>query len=184
MSNRNQNRQPKQKPAHASSDAVGEIRCTDEALSYGSLQRDSEHRIVEQAMEIIYRRMERGDALTDPRMAGDYCKGKLHGLEREVFGVLFLDNRHRAIGFEKMFFGTVDGAEVYPREVLRAALLRNASAIIICHNHPSGNPEPSAADRAVTLRLRDALALVEIRLLDHFVIGDGAPCSLAARGWL
>ena len=95
-----------------------------------------------------------------------------------------MDNRHRAIAFEELFRGTLDGAEVYPREVLKRCLAHNAAALIVGHNHPSGSSEPSAADRAVTLRLRDALALVEIRLLDHFVIGDGAPCSLAARGWI
>jgi DNA repair protein RadC len=101
-----------------------------------------------------------------------------------VFAGLFLDNRHRAIAFEELFRGTLDGAEVYPREVLKRCLAHNAAALIVGHNHPSGSCEPSAADRAVTLRLRDALAMVEIRLLDHFVVGDGPPCSLAARGWV
>ena len=122
--------------------------------------------------------------MTDPAVAGQFCSGKIRHFEREVFGVLFLDNRHRLLAFEILFFGTLDGAEVYPREVARAALRHNAAAIIVAHNHPSGSSEPSAADRAVTLRLRDALALLEIRLLDHFVIGDGTPTSLAARGWV
>lgn len=184
MTHRNHELQLNLQPAHASSDAVGESDRIEDGERYGQASREAEQRIVNQAMEILYRRMERGQALTDPAIAGEYCKGKLWGYEREVFGVLFLDNRHRVIGFEPLFYGTIDGAEVYPREVVRAALLRNAAAIIVCHNHPSGNPEPSAADRAVTLRLRDALALVEIRLIDHFVIGDGAPVSLAARGWV
>lgn len=126
----------------------------------------------------------RGEALTDPARAGEYFARRLRGLPHEVFAGLFLDNRHRAIAFEELFRGTIDGAEVYPREVLKRCLTHNAAALIVGHNHPSGSSEPSAADRAVTLRLRDALALVEIRLLDHFVIGDGAPCSLAARGWV
>jgi DNA repair protein RadC len=88
------------------------------------------------------------------------------------------------IAYEELFQGTLDGAEVHPREVVRRALGHNAAAVIVAHNHPSGNPEPSAADRAVTLRLKQALALVELRLLDHFVIGDGPPVSLAARGWV
>ena len=95
---------------------------------------------------------------------------------------MFLDTRHRALAFEELFHGGVDGAEVHPREVVRRALAHNAAAVIVGHNHPSGNPEPSAADHAVTRRLKDALALVDVRLLDHFVIGDGAPVSLAERG--
>jgi DNA repair protein RadC len=128
--------------------------------------------------------LERGEALTDPARAGEYFARRLRGLPHEVFAGLFLDNRHRAIAFEELFRGTLDGAEVYPREVLKRCLAHNAAALIVGHNHPSGCSEPSAADRAVTLRLRDALAMVEIRLLDHFVVGDGAPCSLAARGWV
>ncbi|MBS0193599.1 MAG: DNA repair protein RadC [Proteobacteria bacterium] len=126
----------------------------------------------------------RGEALTDPSRAGEYFARRLRGLPHEVFAGLFLDNRHRAIAFEEMFRGTLDGAEVYPREVLKRCLAHNAAALIVGHNHPSGSSEPSAADHAVTVRLRDALALVEIRLLDHFVVGDGPPCSLAARGWV
>ena len=128
--------------------------------------------------------LERGEALTDPGAAGRYFAQRLRGHTHEVFAVLFLDTRHRALAFEELFRGTVDGAEVHPREVVRRALLHNAAAAIVGHNHPSGSAEPSAADRAVTARLKQALALVDIRLLDHFVIGDGAPVSLAARGWV
>lgn len=163
-----------QQPAQASSDA----------LEGRGLDRDTEDRIIAMAVEIMERRMERGDVLADPQMAGRYCAGKIRHYDREVFGVLFLDTRHRALGFELMFFGTLDGAEVHPREVARAALRYNAAALIVCHNHPSGNPEPSAADRAVTARLKQALALIDVRLLDHFVIADGPPVSLAARGWV
>lgn len=128
--------------------------------------------------------LERGEALTDPQAAGRYFAQRLRGLPHELFAALFLDTRHRALAFEELFRGTVDGAEVHPREVVRRALAHNAAAVIVGHNHPSGNGEPSAADRAITLRLKQALGLVEIRLLDHFVIGDGAPVSLAARGWV
>ena len=128
--------------------------------------------------------LQRGEALTDPGAAGRYFAQRLRGHPHEVFAVLFLDTRHRALAFEEMFRGTVDGAEVHPREVVRRALLHNAAAAIVGHNHPSGSAEPSAADRAVTARLKQALELVDIRLLDHFVIGDGAPVSLAARGWV
>lgn len=128
--------------------------------------------------------LERGEALGDPQAAGRYFAQRLRGHPHEVFAALFLDTRHRAIAFEELFRGTIDGAEVHPREVARRALAHNAAALIVGHNHPSGNPEPSAADRAVTARLKQALALVDIRLLDHFVIADGPPVSLAARGWV
>ncbi len=128
--------------------------------------------------------LERGEALTDPLAAGRYFAMRLRGLRHEVFAALFLDTRHRAIAFEELFRGTIDGAEVHPREVAQRALTLPASAVIVGHNHPSGNGEPSAADRAVTLRLKQALSLLDIRLLDHFIVGDGAPVSLAARGWV
>ncbi|RBE78571.1 hypothetical protein BRN01_04265, partial [Xanthomonas oryzae pv. oryzae] len=128
--------------------------------------------------------LERGEALSDPPSVGRYFSQRLRARAYEVFAVLFLDNRHRAIAFEELFTGTIDGADIHPREVVRRALLHNAAAVIVGHNHPSGNPEPSEADRAVTKRLLDSLELVDIRLLDHFVIGDGRPVSLAERGWL
>jgi DNA repair protein RadC len=128
--------------------------------------------------------LERGEALTDPHAAGRYFAQRLRGFPHEVFAALFLDSRHRALAFEELFRGTIDGAEVHPREVVRRALAHNAAAVIVGHNHPSGSAEPSAADRAVTARLKQSLGLVDIRLLDHFVVGDGAPVSLAARGWV
>lgn len=128
--------------------------------------------------------LERGALLTDPHAAGRYFAQRLRGRPHEVFAVLFLDTRHRAIAFEELFRGTIDGAQVHPREIVQRALARNAAAVIVGHNHPSGNPEPSAADRAITTRLKEALALVEVRLLDHLVVGDGTPVSMAARGWL
>ena len=140
------------------------------------------------ALELGHRQLAaelaRGEALADPQAAGRYFARRLRGHPCEVFAALFLDTRHRALGFEELFRGTVDGAEVHPREVARRALAHNAAALIVGHNHPSGSPEPSAADRAVTARLKQALALVDVRLLDHFVIGDGPPVSLAARGWV
>lgn len=128
--------------------------------------------------------LERGAVLADPDSAGRYFSQRLRGRPHEVFAVLFLDTRHRAIAFEELFRGTIDGAEVHPREVVRRALAVNAAAVIVGHNHPSGNPEPSPSDRAITARLKEALALVDVRLLDHVVVGDGAPVSLAARGWV
>ncbi|WP_101926784.1 MULTISPECIES: RadC family protein [Luteimonas] len=128
--------------------------------------------------------LQRGDAMTDPAAAGRYFSQRLRAFPHEVFAVLFLDTRHRALGFEELFRGTIDGAEVHAREVVRRALAHNAAAVIVGHNHPSGSREPSAADRAVTAQLKQALALVDVRLLDHFVVGDGAAVSLAARGWV
>ncbi|MGH8172905.1 MAG: RadC family protein [Rhodanobacteraceae bacterium] len=124
------------------------------------------------------------NALADPVASARYLKARLGAYPYEVFACLFLDNRHRVLAFEELFRGSIHGANVHPREVVRRCLAHNAAAVIFAHNHPSGVSEPSQADRAVTLRLRDALGLIEVRVLDHFVIGDGAPASLAERGWL
>ena len=102
----------------------------------------------------------------------------------EVFAAVFLDNRHRVSAFEEMFRGTIDGTAVHPREVVRACLRHNAAAVIFAHNHPSGVAEPSESDRAITCELREALALVGVRVLDHFVVGTDSPVSLAQKGWL
>jgi DNA repair protein RadC len=145
--------------------------------------REQEDIIVEQALAILDMRMFRhGEALTSPRDSAAFLKLKLGGYQWEVFGCLFLDNRHRVLAFEEMFRGTLDGASVHPREVVRAALHHNAAAVILSHNHPSGVPEPSAADRNITRQLRDALQLIGVRVLDHLVIGAGEPTSMAARG--
>jgi DNA repair protein RadC len=104
--------------------------------------------------------------------------------QREGMLCLFLNNRHALIKDELLFEGTIDQTTVHPREIVKRALALNAAAVILAHNHPSGNAEPSQADRAITTRIREALALVDIRLLDHFVIGVGEPISLAERGWL
>ncbi|MCQ6262581.1 DNA repair protein RadC [Alcanivorax sp. MM125-6] len=128
--------------------------------------------------------LERGFSLDNPEPAARMLTAELRGEPREVFAVLFLDNKHRVIGFEKMFYGTVDGAAVYPREVVRRALEYNAASVIVAHNHPSGVAEPSQADRDVTDRLRKALDLVDVRVLDHLVIGDGHWESFSRRGWV
>ncbi|MCK5859303.1 MAG: DNA repair protein RadC [Abyssibacter sp.] len=122
--------------------------------------------------------------ITDARSAFAYLQAQLADRPHEVFCALFLDTRHRVITFEELFRGTIDGASVYPREVVKTALQHNAAAVILAHNHPSGIAEPSQADRHLTNRLRDALALVDIRVLDHVVIGQGEPVSFAERGWL
>ncbi|MEO7198610.1 MAG: DNA repair protein RadC [Dokdonella sp.] len=124
------------------------------------------------------------EVLTDPSVSARFLKARLEAYPYEVFACLYLDNRHRVIAFEELFRGTIDGASVHPREVVRQCLAHNAAAVIFAHNHPSGVAEPSAADRAITHRLREALALVDVRVLDHFVIGSGTPTSLAQRGML
>ena len=124
----------------------------------------------------------RGAELTDPASAARCLRRRLHGLGHEVFVALFLDTRHRLIACEELFRGTIDGATVHMREVVRRALQLQAAALIVAHNHPSGVAEPSRQDVALTRRLGQALALVDIRLLDHFVVGDGEPVSLAERG--
>jgi DNA repair protein RadC len=128
--------------------------------------------------------MVREHALTKPDDAGRFLMAKLRRYPHEVFACLFLDNKHRVLAFEELFRGTIDGAAVYPREVVRRSLEHNAAALILAHNHPSGVAEPSEADRSITRRLVEALGLVDIRVLDHLVIGDGNWVSLAERGWL
>ena len=144
----------------------------------------SDDTLVETALKLVSTKLVRGDRLESPRATRQYLSLRFASLEHEVFCCLWLDNRHRVIACDELFRGTIDGASVHPREVVRHCLAHNAAAVILAHNHPSGVSEPSAADRAITLRLRDALALIDVRVLDHFVIGDGVPSSLAQRGWI
>jgi DNA repair protein RadC len=128
--------------------------------------------------------LQRGVSLTSPAMTMEYLQTVLRDRKREIFTCLFLDTRHRVIAAENLFQGSIDGACVYPRVVAERALRLSAAAVIVAHNHPSGVNEPSLADQAITRRLKDALLLLEIRLLDHFVVGDGPPVSMASRGML
>ena len=141
----------------------------------------TEHQILEKAVEILESRLVSGDAFTRPNDTKAFLRCKLGEYEREVFGVMLLNNQHQLIEFNELFFGTIDSASVYPREVVKLVLERNASAVIFAHNHPSGDSNPSQADRRITSRLSDALALIDIRVLDHFVIGE-TPVSFAERG--
>jgi len=125
-----------------------------------------------------------GPLLGSPAATRVFLVSRLRDLPYEVFCALFLDNRHRLIAFDELFRGTIDGASVHPREVVRQALSRNAAAVILAHNHPSGVAEPSQADELITLRLKDALGLVDIRVLDHLIVGDNRCVSLAERGVL
>ena len=128
--------------------------------------------VLEAAAKILDRHIKvAGAAMESPEAVRMFLRIKLEHREREVFAVMLLDSKHRLIEYRELFLGTIDQAPVYPREVIKAALAANAGACILVHNHPSGNPEPSAADIALTSRLRDALALVDVRVLDHFIVG-------------
>ena len=138
--------------------------------------------ILEAARQAIEHKMQRGASFTSPAAVKEYLCAKLAGYEHEVFAVLFLDSQHRLIEYTEMFRGTIDSASVYPRELVKEALRLNAAAVIVSHNHPSGNPEPSAADRALTQRLKESLALVDVRTLDHIVVTGSSTTSFAERG--
>lgn len=140
--------------------------------------------VLEMARRHFVEILQRGDALTSPDTTRAFLSAQLRGYGHEVFACLFLDNQHRVLKWEELFRGTLDGASVYPREVAKRALHHNAAAIIFAHNHPSGVCEPSQADRLITERLKQALALLDIRVLDHFIVGDGLPYSFAEHGLL
>lgn len=128
--------------------------------------------------------LKREDALTSAALSRTYVQSSLRNRKREVFLCLFLDSQHRVIAQEELFEGTIDGAMVHPREVLESALQHRAAAVIFAHNHPSGVAEPSEADIGITRRLKSALQLVDIRTLDHLIVGDAEVTSLAERGML
>ncbi len=128
--------------------------------------------------------IQRDSALESPQAVRDFLKAKLRHELHEVFACLFLDTKHRVLAFEILFYGTIDGASVYPRQVVKRALANNAAALILTHNHPSGVAEPSQADKILTERLKEALALVDVRVLDHFIVGDGEPLSMVENGWM
>ncbi|HID83242.1 MAG TPA: JAB domain-containing protein [Chromatiales bacterium] len=139
--------------------------------------------VLEMARRHLQEKLQRSDALTSPELTAKYLQQRLRDYPFEVFACLFLDNRNRLIAYEELFRGTIDGASVHSREVVRRALLLNAAAVIFAHNHPSGVAEPSQSDSAITEKLRQALGLIEVRVLDHFVIGDEV-VSMAERGFL
>ena len=128
--------------------------------------------------------LERQDVMSSPETTRNFLSARLRGLRHEAFAILFRDHQHRLIAFEELFRGTLDACSVHPRQVVERALHLNAAAVILSHNHPSGVAEPSGADRHITDRLRDALGLIEVRVLDHLVVGEGRPVSFAERGWL
>ena len=140
--------------------------------------------VVEMARRALAQRLADAPVFDSPQMVKDYLQLHLGGLQHEVFAVLFLDNQHRLISLDTLFTGTVSQTSVYPREVVKRALARNAAAVILAHNHPSGVAEPSRADEHLTQALKSALALVDVRVLDHLVVGCGLVVSFAERGLL
>ena len=142
------------------------------------------HAALEIARRYLASELRRPDVLAHPTACADYLRSRIGAHPYEVFACLFLDQRHRVIAFEELFRGSINGASVHPREVVRRCLTHNAAAVILAHNHPSGVAEPSQADRDITAELKRALALIDVRVLDHFIVGSGAPTSLALRGLL
>jgi len=140
--------------------------------------------VMELAKRHLGEHLQREHVMNSPSQVAEFLQAELRSCRQEVFGALFLDAQHRLIAWEKLFFGTIDGASVHPREVVQRALYHNAAALIFAHNHPSGVAEPSEADGQITRRLQDALALIDVRVLDHLVVGAGYSVSLAERGQL
>ena len=150
------------------------------SASTGIASTDQE--ILDLGAAILEKRMRYGETFTDPKTVSEYLKRKLAFREREVFVCLFLDSKHRLIAYEELFFGTISGATVHPREVVKQSLFHNAAAVIVSHNHPSLVAEPSGADISITTSMRDALALVEVTLLDHIIVAGNGSVSLAEMG--
>ncbi len=143
----------------------------------------SGNEIIEAALSEINRRFARGVMITSPDQTLEFLRLRLSPLEHEVFAVLWLDNKNRVLVFEELFRGTINSASVHPREIVKSAMKHNAAACILCHNHPSGDSDPSSADQNITLRIREALNVVEVRTLDHVIVGE-RPYSFAEHGLL
>jgi DNA repair protein RadC len=153
-------------------------------LADGNTRPATPDEIIAAARYHMSRRVRRGTQLSSPKATRDYLSLKLGTLEREVFAVIFLDKRHRLISYQEMFQGTIDGASVHPREVVKEALKQNAAAVILAHPHPSGVAEPSQADELITNRLKEALSLIDVRILDHIIVAGGDTISFAESGLL
>ncbi|MCG8053938.1 MAG: DNA repair protein RadC [Candidatus Thiodiazotropha taylori] len=153
-------------------------------MSTLDLNRVEQDTLIRLALSVLANRYQKGQPLTSPATMREYFQVRYGELEHEVFSMVMLDNRHRLIDVEEMFRGTIDGASVYPREVVKAALKRNAAAVAFIHNHPSGSTEPSDADKRITERLKDALALIDVRVLDHLIVTHESTVSFAERGLL
>jgi DNA repair protein RadC len=170
------------KKTDASVEALVEDRLSD--LKPADLNDVEKQSVITLAMKVLSIKHRAGRVLSKPDETRDFLRLRLADYRNEVFGCLFLDNRHRIIAVRELFQGTIDGASVYPRVVVQQAMEVNAAAMVLFHNHPSGVAEPSHADEAITRRLKDALALVDVRVLDHFVVSAGESVSFAERGLL
>jgi len=144
----------------------------------------NEEDLLAAAADVLMRRLIDGPKISDPQDAGKLFQMRLAGLDHERFEVAYLSSRHQVIAVDTHSIGSLDGAEIHPREIVRGAIKHNAAAVILAHNHPSHCTDPSSADRAVTARLKQALALIDCRVLDHFVVGATGFTSMAARGWV
>lgn len=151
---------------------------------YATRRQFSADDVLDFAMEIVGQRFQRGACMNSPEATRRYLMLQLAGCANEVFGALFLDSQHRLIQNEELFRGTIDSTTVHPRVMVQRALQLNAAAVILYHNHPSGVPEPSAADRHITTRLTESLTLIDVRILDHLVVAGTGTVSFAERGWL
>lgn len=144
-----------------------------------------QNKIVKMALQVLESQLKyQSESITAPSKVIDYLRLQLEDKDREHFLVLFLNNQNQLITSEVMFMGTINATEIHPREIARSALRHNAAAVILAHNHPSGNPEPSQADRYITQKIEEVLSLIDIRTLDHFIIGHAQMVSFAERGWI
>lgn len=148
----------------------------------GDLTLATPDQILEAARSVIDQKVQRGQAFLKPHIAESYLRAKLAGLEHEVFSVVMLDSQHRLIAYVELFRGSISSAQIEPREVVKECLRHNAAAVLLSHNHPSGDATPSSADIAVTKRLREVLDLIDVRILDHIVVGGNSVVSMASRG--
>jgi DNA repair protein RadC len=155
-----------------------------EALGLGPAKYAQLQAVLEMGRRHLAENLVRESALAGPRAVREYLKSMLRHEPHEVFGCLFLDSKHQVLVFEKLFTGSINSATVYPRQVVKRALAHNAAAVILCHNHPSGVSQPSQADRELTHRLKQALGLIEVEVLDHIIIGEGEPLSMVEYGWM
>lgn len=155
-----------------------------QGLGLGKAKYTQLQAVIEMARRHLAESLQKTSALNSPALVKQFLKAKLRHQPHEIFAVLFLDSQHQLIHYEELFRGTLDSAAVYPREVVKQVLRHNAAAVILAHNHPSGVAEPSRADRDLTKRIQDALALIDSRVVDHIVIGNGQEASFAEKGWL
>ncbi len=155
-----------------------------QGLGLGQAKYTQLQAVIEMARRHLAETLHKVDVLSSPAAVKQFLRAQLRHKPHEVFAALLLDNQNRLIAYDELFTGTIDGASVYPREVVKKVLAHNAAAVIFAHNHPSGIAEPSRADHAITKRLNEALALIDVRVLDHIIVGDGQEVSFAEQGWL